>query len=231
MLTKENERNKAIELRKRGLSYREILREVLVAKSTLSLWLRSVKLSKKQKQRLTEKKLASARRGAVRKHEIKVEKANDIIHRAFSDIKKISAKDLFLIGVALYWAEGSKEKEYRPGSGINFANSDCDMAKIFLKWLIKICGIDKDRIVFEIYIHENNKYRLNQVVNYWSATTGYSKDNFSRIYFKKNKINTKRKNIDNLYYGLLRIKVKASSELNRKVQGWIKGICENCRVV
>jgi len=46
---------KAIELRKKGLSYSEILKCVPVAKSTLSLWLRSVGLSKKQRQRLTDK--------------------------------------------------------------------------------------------------------------------------------------------------------------------------------
>lgn len=55
MIQKIEEKKKAIELRKQGLSYREILEQIPVAKSSLSLWLRSVGLSKKQKQRLTEK--------------------------------------------------------------------------------------------------------------------------------------------------------------------------------
>jgi len=57
------EKQKVIELRKNGLSYREILEQVPVAKSSLSLWLKSVKLASSQKQRLTEKKCASAYRG------------------------------------------------------------------------------------------------------------------------------------------------------------------------
>ena len=52
MLAKIEEKQKAIALRKRGYSYSEILAEVPVAKSTLSLWLRSVGLAKKQKQLL-----------------------------------------------------------------------------------------------------------------------------------------------------------------------------------
>lgn len=52
-------KEKAINLRKRGFSYSEILEQIPVAKSTLSSWLHSIGLSKKQKQRLTEKKLAS----------------------------------------------------------------------------------------------------------------------------------------------------------------------------
>ena len=41
-------KEKAIKLRRRGYSYREIMREIPVAKSTLSEWLRSVGLSKHQ---------------------------------------------------------------------------------------------------------------------------------------------------------------------------------------
>jgi hypothetical protein len=56
-------KEKAIQLRKKGLSYREIMAQVPVAKSTISLWLRSVGLSKRQWQRLTKKKLAGIQKG------------------------------------------------------------------------------------------------------------------------------------------------------------------------
>lgn len=57
MIEKTLEKLKAIKLRREGLSYREILRYVPVAKSTLSLWLRDVGLAKRQTQRLTKKDL------------------------------------------------------------------------------------------------------------------------------------------------------------------------------
>jgi transposase len=55
---------KAILLRKQGKTYREILIEIPIAKSTLSDWLRSVELSKPQKQRYTQLRKEAALRGA-----------------------------------------------------------------------------------------------------------------------------------------------------------------------
>jgi len=57
MILKLQEKEKAILLRKEGLSYNEILKQVPVAKSSLALWLQSIELSEKQKQRLIEKNL------------------------------------------------------------------------------------------------------------------------------------------------------------------------------
>lgn len=215
---------KAIELRKKGFSYSEILKCVPVAKSTLSLWLRSVGLSKKQEQRLTDKKLASALRGAARKKEIRIQKTQAIFQEAAENIKSISKKELFLIGIALYWAEGSKEKEHRPGSGVQFSNSDPYMVKLFLKWLFEVCKVPREKIDFDIYLHESNRHEISKVIQYWSAHTGFAQNHFRHIYFKKNKINTKRKNIGSSYFGLLKIKVKSSSDLIRKISGWIKAI-------
>ena len=60
LVRKREEKEKAINLRKEGKTYSEILSVVPVAKSTLSLWLHSTKLAKKQKQRITEKRLAGS---------------------------------------------------------------------------------------------------------------------------------------------------------------------------
>lgn|SRR3989344_4873994 len=224
MISKSEDYKKAIELRRNGLSYREILSQVEVAKSTLSSWLKSVGLSKEQKQRLTDKKLASALRGAARKKELRVKKTEAIFREAASDIKSISRNELFLIGVALYWAEGSKEKDRHPGSGVQFSNSDPTMVRLYLKWLMEICAVPKDKISFDIYIHESHRDNIKKVMAYWSKCVGFPEESFQHVYFKKNKINTKRKNTGELYFGLLKVRVKASSDLNRKIAGWIKAI-------
>src|SRR5207247_3622548 len=54
IMAKPVERERAIELRRHGLSYREIRAQVPVAKSTLSLWLRQVGLANAQRQRLAD---------------------------------------------------------------------------------------------------------------------------------------------------------------------------------
>ena len=154
----------AIDLRKKGFSYSEILEQIPVAKSTLSLWLQSVNLSKKQKQRLTEKKLQSALRGAARKKEIKLQKIERIQNEARKEIVKISDHELFLIGIALYWAEGAKER-FGYASPIKFINSDSEMIKIFIIWIEKFLKIKKEALIYELYIHRNAD--LNKAIEFW----------------------------------------------------------------
>src|SRR5438270_5358277 len=51
---KDDLRERAIAMRKEGKSYREIREEVPVSKSTLSLWLCDVPMTKEQRQRLED---------------------------------------------------------------------------------------------------------------------------------------------------------------------------------
>ncbi|HLD70378.1 MAG TPA: hypothetical protein VI937_00605 [Negativicutes bacterium] len=231
MLVKIKEKERAIQLRKDGLSYREILQQIPVAKSSLSLWLKSVKLAESQYQRLSDKKLASARRGAQKRKDERIALTKKVKDKARLEIGELSKKEIFLIGVALYWAEGSKEKAHRPSCGTMFSNSDASMIKLYLHWLTDIIKLSNGQIYFTLYLHENNIHRLNEVRKYWQIKTGFPKDNFKFTYFKKHKINTKRKNIGNEYFGLLKVTVMESSILNRKIQGWIEGICQYSGVV
>lgn len=224
-------KNQAIELRRNGFSYSEILKEIPVAKSTLSLWLHSVELAQAQKQRLTEKRLWAAKKGGEAKRNQRLSITNEIKSLAKQDINAISNRELWLMGCMLYWAEGSKEKENRPGSGIIFSNSDPFMIKLFLIWLTNSLSVASGDIRFSIYIHDSCKDKVNDVIRYWSAQTGFSTDRFDKIYYKKHKVKTKRKNTGDNYYGLLRVRVIKSSKFNRKISGWIEGICYHCRVV
>ena len=224
MLLKNKEKGNAVNLRKQGLSYSEILKQIPVAKSTLSLWLRSVGMSVAQRQRLTEKKLASARRGSKKRKDERITLTNKIISRAEKEIGKLTKRELWLIGVTLYWGEGRKEKESHPGAPVQFSNSDPRMVKIFLRWLLEIVKVSREKIYLDIYIHERHKDRISKVIDYWARITDFSISEIKHVYFKKNKINTRRRNIGDSYYGLLRICVRSSSTLNRTIAGWTKGI-------
>ena len=225
------ERKRAIKLRKEGYSYSEILKEIPVAKSTLSLWLRSVGLSKRQKQRLTEKKLAAALRGAKTRKNYRLAITKEIKEKARSEIGQLSNRELWLIGVALYWAEGTKQKENNVSEKVKFSNSDPRMMKIFLKWLQDICKIPNSDINFRIALHETAKNRLKKVQKYWSNITGFPINNFQKIDWKKHRVNINRSNIEKKYFGVLHIYVRKSTNFNRKIEGWIEGICRNCGVV
>ena len=226
MINKIQEKQQAILLRKQGKTYSEILSVIPVAKSTLSIWLQSVNLSKKQKQRITEKKLISAQKGGDIKRKQRVERQNEILLKSKADISNISEHELFLIGIILYWAEGSKEKEYHPGSPFQFSNMDPKIIQIMIVWLLRVCKINKNMLIFNIFLHQSHKDRVEEVMGYWAQITGFSKDSFSTIYWKKNKIKTNRKNIKEKYHGVLKIKVRESSGLVRSLAGWSDKIFE-----
>src|SRR3989344_1141225 len=166
-------KEKAIGLRKQGFTYNEILKDVPVVKSTLSLWLRSVGLAKRQKQIITEKRIAARLKGAFARKQQRIFTSQSIYRNAEAEIDQISERELWLLGIALYWAEGSKEKEAHPGTGVAFSNSDGNMVGIFLRWLVEICKVPKENIIFEIYIHENSANSLLTVKEYWTKITGF----------------------------------------------------------
>ena len=221
----------SISLRKDGLSYSEILKKVPVAKSTLSEWLRSVGLSKKQKQTLTERKLLAIRRGGAKKREQRLQKIEAIDKSTFSDIGRLSNRDLWLAGIMLYWAEGEKQKETNVSVGIKFSNSDPKMLSFFIFWLKVYLKVVDNDIVLELYVHENFKETKNVFVEYWSNELSCPKSKFDRIYFKKNKIMTIRKNVNQNYHGQINVRVRRSTDLNRRIAGWIKGFNKQCGIV
>jgi hypothetical protein len=231
MHSKPDLREKAIGLRRQGKTYSEILKEVLVAKSTLSLWFHEVELAKHQVQRITEKRIAGQKKGAQARRSQRIALQHKIWLKSEQEIGSLSDRELWLIGIALYWAEGSKEKTWRPGSKLLFSNSDPRMIRVFLKWLLLFPDISKERIGFEIYIHENSENNIEHVKKFWATETGFPVQFFQKIYFKKNKIYTNRRNKGSLYNGLLRVKIPKSSTLLRKIEGWTRGVDAYCRIV
>lgn len=218
------QKNEAIRLRKNGLSYSEIQKYIPVSQSSLSLWLKGMELSKKQKERLAKKGDKARKLGSIALKNDRLERSKAVIDKAKSEIGNLNLNDLMLIGTTLYWAEGSKQKEHCPSKQVIFSNSDPKMIKVYLRWLDKCLQIPSERIVFEIYIHKSHKKSIKELVDYWSEVTGFPESKFTKVYFKKNKIHSLRKNRGADYSGVLRISVTKSTDLNRKIIGWVDGI-------
>ena len=223
-------REKAVALRRKGLTYNEILKKIPVAKSTLSLWLREVGLARPQLQRISEKRKAAQKTGAAAKRRIRVERTQRIHDMARKEIGNLSKRELYLVGATLYWAEGSKAKPHSVSTGVDFGNTDPEMIRLFLFWLRTVLQISSDRIHSSLYLNINHQHRLPEVVRHWEEIT---KMKIRYVYYKKhNPKKTYRKNISDTYFGTLRIRVSESTDLQRKIQGWIYGITgEHCPVV
>lgn len=204
----------AIELRKGGYSYSEIKKFCPVPKSTLSYWFRDLKLSEPQIVRLKKKRIEAAQRGSKTKT-LKTSKAiEEIQNRSAKDVGKISKRELWLMGIVLYWRERFLNKNDSDlKKGVQFTSSDPHLIKLFLKWLADVGGIKNEEISLDIYIGKNSQKLLNETVRYWADITAFPKGSFSRYYVLRK---SKR--------SLLKIRVKASSMMARQISGWVKGV-------
>lgn len=130
-------------------------------------------------------------------------------------LKKINNEELKIlkvIGAMLYWGEG-----YKAGKNcmVDFANSDEDMIKIFLKFLRKVCGIDEKRLRVYSYFYLNQNPNKN--INYWSKITKISKKQFTKPYIRKDFREDKK---DKMPHGLIHIRY-GDKKLLRLIKGWI----------
>ena len=230
MVVKEAEMREAIRMRKEGKTYSEILDVVHVSKSTLSLWLRKVKLSVTQKQTFTEKKRAAARRGGEARHSMRVLDVAQIEGEALKEIGSLSRREKWLLGVALYWGEGTKQKPHNVSQGVELINDDYRLIKFFLEWL-GLIGIAQRDLIFELYIHESSRTRREEVLKYWSRKLLLDKSVVVKVYYKRHKTKGYRRKLFSEYFGSMRVKVRSSTRLNRRIAGWTMGIVGNCPIV
>ena len=217
------EHEEAIQLRRRGVTYQEIMQRLGLTKSTLWRWLKAEGLVDGQSQHYTERRLLAQKKAAASVHRIRVNRTQAIMSTAHRDIGSLTFRELQVIGTALYWAEGAKQKPHNVGQRVAFANSDPGMLHVFLVWLQRVCQISIDRLTFELYIHESADVEGAQ--KFWSTTLHVIPDQF-HIRLKRHKVTRHRKNIGATYVGLVRISVKRSTDLNRKIDGWIAGITQ-----
>lgn len=212
------DKRKAIELRIKGKTFSEIRSIILnLPKSTLSGWLKDVKLTKKQRKLLLKniKRVTyNARVKAGWTRRIKNEaRTRDFISKAEKEFASFSKNSLALIGIVLYWAEGGRKSSY-----FQFTNSDPVIIKTIMKWLREFCKIAEEKMKIRIYIHKI--YAHEKCENFWSKVTGIPISHFQRTIYKPTPHRIK-KNLD--YKGCVQIRV-LNTEFFRKIVGWQRGM-------
>lgn len=212
------EKELAVRLRKRGFSYKQILKRVSVSKDTVSRWCRDVILTPSQMERLLMRKLKGGEKGrliaAKLKHDKRMEEVETLLKQGVRDVGVLTKRDRFIAGISLYAGEGGKKK-------LEFANSDPKIIKFMMKWFREFCEIPEEKFRGAIWIHDN----LDSVKArfFWSDLTGIPPKQFYKTYLAKNKIGSRkiRKNIHS--FGVFSI-VITDIKKHRKVMGWMTGI-------
>lgn len=222
MVIKIHEYGQALGLRKSGRSIRSIAKQLKVSTSTASLWCREIELTTDQKINLSLKSANTEllRRYANKRHEDKIIRNKDIFEKAKGELTKLTNNELFLSGVALYWAEGFKNiSEGRVG----FCNSDPRMIKFMMFWFRNILKISDSNFTLRAEFNIIHSKRQQEIENYWSELTGIPLVQFNKPYFQKSVLLRNYPNKD-IYHGVLRIRIRKSSHLLARFRGWIEGL-------
>ncbi|MFI9614880.1 hypothetical protein ACIHCM_24960 [Streptomyces sp. NPDC052023] len=217
---KDDLREKARGLRLQGWTYDQIQVELGCSKSSISLWVRD--LPKPDRPRRTSAEASAiAKHGWEAKLRLREEERQRTRHQAMTEIDQLTERELFLIGVGLYWAEGSKSKPYNRRERITFVNSDPNMIRVFMAWL-NLLRVDPGKVKFAVQIHETAD--VTTAEKFWADLVGIEPTELLKTTLKKHNPSTNRKNTEGGYHGCLRVDVRDGADLYRRVEGWWYGI-------
>lgn len=211
---------RAQKLRKNGLSVKEIEKELRVSRSSVSLWVRDIKLTDKQLKKLYLNRNTGRLKGsiiaAMNKIRTREKLTEKLLQEGVDEIGNLSKRDRFIAGVSLYFAEGSKSDR-----SVSFSNSDPLAIKFMVDWFRCFCNVPESKFRINIYIHDNLDEM--KAKKFWSRLTNISLDQFGKSYIVKNNPNRLRKTKH--INGILRITV-SNANLHRKIMGWIAGLLQ-----
>ncbi len=226
------DKSKALKLRLTGQSYSEISNSLGIPKATLSGWFTGLELPEEAKKRLEKRVFQKSISALIKRNQAQThlaeQNAHTIRNSARQEVSLLNNRDIFMLGISLYWAEGYKRPQMRNGKvktyhSVSLTNSDHDLVKIYLRFLREICQIPEEKITGEIrvYEHHNEAY----LINFWNKAT---KIPFSRLKTIKNGVSIssqRRRPFNTLPNGTIQIRVN-STNLYHKIMGWIEGLAK-----
>lgn len=213
-------REKARALRRRGESIGRIAQILQASKSTVSYWCRDIALSGKQIQLLAKRQREGGAQGRLRAAEAKRAArllATQAEHeRGSRAVGSLNLRDIFMLGLALYWGEGYKSGNDECG----LTNSNPDIIRAFIMWLKQVHNVNSSDLILRVsinYIHTN---RVREVQKYWAKVTEIPPSQFTKTSFIRSKARKIYADRDN-HFGTLRVKVRRATALRRRILGSI----------
>ena len=215
---KDELRATARKLRSQGMDYEEIAAALGVAKSSVSLWVRDLPTPARLSYAECRKRSAE---GAARywAAERPSREATRTAAReaAAAEIGELTDREILIAGAIAYWCEGTKSKPHRPDARVIFTNSDPALIQFFLRFL-DVTRTPRTDLAFRVFIHESADAESAQ--RFWLEVTGASPRQFRTPALKRHNPKTVRKNLGENYHGCLRIDVRCSASLYRRIEGW-----------
>lgn len=221
---KDDVRDRAVDLRRRGWSMPELAAEFGVSKSTVYLWTKDVPQDlddgRARERRLRQARERTDARWAAHRESRDAERAQ--VHAdAAAGVGALTDREVLLLGSVAYWCEGAKAKPWRQRWELQFINSDPVLIELFLRF-VELQGVDRAGLRYRISIHRSADAEA--AGRWWAEEVGVPFEAFQRPTLKKHNPATVRRNVGDAYRGCLVIYVPRSSRLYWKVEGVVRAI-------
>ncbi len=219
-------KDQAIYFRRKGFSYRLISSKIGVSKSTLSDWLKEIpyKPNKETLQKIGSAKLKSAQR----KNNDKIANIRKMKKLAVKDIGRLSKRDLFMLGLGLYWGEGNKSYNHT-----RIINSDPNIIIASIRWFKEIYGLSNKNFTISLSLYSDND--IDKCLDFWSKKTNIPLEQFRKTQIDKRKNKSPNKK-GKLPYGTACLYIVANgekkfgAELHRRIIGWIEATSKQIKM-
>lgn len=216
-----NERSLAVQLRKRGKTYNEISELLGIPKSTLSGWFNGLKISETVKRRLwtnAKIKWAQSITDYNKKRALDIlSKANETQQKISKEIGNLTERELMLVGIALYWAEGNKKNRWC----VRFCNSDPAIITLMMRFFREICRVNEEKFRASVQIHPNISEEKAKI--FWSKISDIPLSQFRKTLVAISKSSKLKRPFNTLPYGTMQINI-SDVNLTNCIKGWILGL-------
>lgn len=195
----------------------EITRILGVAKSSVSLWTGDIELTSEQKKKLSEhgRSVESVERRRLVRLANERARRRVYFEEAITKVESLSGDDLFFLGAALYWGEGSKTRR----GTVDFTNADPRSIQVMMRYFREVCSVPSRKFRGHVILHPHLNAR--EAEHYWSRISGIPLSQFHKTSMQHNIASKNKK--DSLPLGTFAIGIYDTT-LYLRIMGWMEGI-------
>ena len=180
-MARKEDKQKALIMRQKGMSYSQIKQKLGVSKSTLSGWLYKFPLSEQRIRELRDNspiRIEHYRNTMRAKREERIKRQYQLVMK---DIGILSRRDIFMSGLFLFWGEGGKTL-----NGLTaLSNTDPSVLVFFIQWL-KILGVPEEKLKARLHVYADMNIRT--TTKYWSDLLSIPVASFNKPYVKESNL-------------------------------------------
>lgn len=137
--------------------------------------------------------------------------------RAHELYSQYAPDPFFMLGLGLYWADGTKSLH---NSGLSFSNTDARTHQLMMRWFERFLFVGRGDYRVHMLVHIGHAQRETLIRDFWCRELEISLDTFQRTSWIRAPWKKAYEN-DSTYHGVVSLRIRRSKDRLRIVRAWI----------